>query len=52
MLTHVCSAFSLSNGTYASPRMTRELQDDGFGSMREDSLPGRQDCVATAPNQK
>ncbi len=29
MLAHVRSAFSLSNGTYGSPRMTRELQDDG-----------------------
>jgi len=30
MLAHVRSAFALSNGTYGSPRMTRELQDDGF----------------------
>ena len=29
LLAHVRSAFELSNGTYGSPRMTRELQDDG-----------------------
>lgn len=29
LLAHVRSAFALSNGTYGSPRMTRELQDDG-----------------------
>jgi hypothetical protein len=27
LLAHVRSAFALSNGTYRSPRMTRELQD-------------------------
>ena len=27
---HIRSAFAMSNGTYGSPRMTRELQDDGF----------------------
>ena len=30
MLANVRSAFALSNSTYGSPRMTRELQDDGF----------------------
>ena len=30
MLAHVRSSFALSNGTYGSPRMTRELQDNGF----------------------
>jgi transposase InsO family protein len=30
LLAHVRSAFALSNGTYGSPRMTRELQDDGL----------------------
>jgi hypothetical protein len=30
MLAHVRSAFALSNGTYDSPRVTRELQDNGF----------------------
>jgi putative transposase len=30
LLAHVRSAFLLSGGTYGSPRMTRELQDDGF----------------------
>lgn len=29
LLARVRSAFKLSNGTYGSPRMTRELQDDG-----------------------
>jgi len=50
MLAHVRSAFALSNGTYGSPRMTRELQDDGFAIgrrrtarlMRENGLRGRQ----------
>jgi transposase InsO family protein len=50
MLAHVRSAFALSNGTYGSPRMTRELQDDGFAIgrrrtarlMRENDLRGRQ----------
>jgi len=50
MLAHVRSAFALSNGTYGSPRMTRELQDDGFAIgrrrtarlMRENGLHGRQ----------
>ena len=30
LLAHVRSAFALSNGTYGSPRMTRELQDSGL----------------------
>ena len=34
LLAHVRSAFSLSNGTYGGPRMTRELQDDGFAVGR------------------
>ena len=34
LLAHVRSAFSLSNGTYGSPRMTRELQDDGLAIGR------------------
>lgn len=50
MLAHVRSAFALSNGTYCSPRMTRELQDDGFAIgrrrtarlMRENGLRARQ----------
>ena len=50
MLAHVRSAFALSNGTYGSPRMTRELQYDGFAigrrrtarMMRENGLRGRQ----------
>lgn len=50
MLAHVRSAFALSNGTYGSPRMTRELQDDGFAIgrrrtarlMRENGMRDRQ----------
>jgi putative transposase len=34
LLAHVRSAFALSNGTYGSPRMTRELQDNGFAVGR------------------
>jgi putative transposase len=34
LLAHVRSAFALSNGTYGSPRMTRELQDNGFAAGR------------------
>jgi transposase InsO family protein len=30
LLAHVRSAFALSNGTYGSPRMTRELRDQGL----------------------
>src|ERR1700738_2290069 len=50
LLAHVRSAFALSNGTYGSPRMTRELQDDGLKVgrrrtarlMRENGLRARQ----------
>lgn len=50
LLAHVRSAFSLSNGTYGSPRMTRELQDQGLRVgrrrtarlMRENGLRARQ----------
>ena len=50
LLAHVRSAFALSNGTYGSPRMTRELQDEGFAIgrrrtarlMRENELKARQ----------
>jgi len=50
MLAHVRSAFALSNGTYGSPRMTRELKDDGLTIgrrrtarlMRENGLLARQ----------
>lgn len=50
LLAHVRSAFSLSNGTYGSPRMTRELQDEGFAVgrrrtarlMQENGLQARQ----------
>ncbi len=30
LLAHVRAAFALSNGTYGSPRMTRELRDSGL----------------------
>ena len=42
LLAHVRSAFALSNGTYGSPRMTRELQDDGHlvGRRRTARLMG------------
>jgi transposase InsO family protein len=50
LLAHVRAAFTLSNGTYGSPRMTRELQDDGLPIgrrrtarlMRENGLRARQ----------
>jgi putative transposase len=50
LLAHVGSAFSLSNETYGSPRMTRELQDAGFAIgrrrtarlMRENGLQARE----------
>ena len=50
MLAHVRPAFALSNGTYGSPRMTRELHDVGVAIgrrrtarlMRENGLRGRQ----------
>jgi putative transposase len=50
LLAHVRSAFARSNGTYGSPRMTRELQDSGLPVgrrrtarlMRENGLKARQ----------
>lgn len=50
LLAHVRSAFAISNGTYGSPRMTRELQDSGLAVgrrrtarlMRENGLKARQ----------
>ena len=30
LLAHIRSAFTLSNETYGSPRVTRELQDEGL----------------------
>lgn len=50
LLSHVRSAFTLSNGTYGSPRMTRELQDQGLAVgrrrtarlMRNNGLQARQ----------
>jgi len=50
LLAHVRSSFALSNGTYGSPRMTRELKDNGLAVgrrrtarlMRENGLVARQ----------
>ena len=50
LLAHVRPAFAISNGTYGSPRMTRELQESGLmvgrrrtaWLMRENGLRGRQ----------
>ena len=50
LLAHVRSAFALSNGTYGSPRMRRELQDAGLvvgrrrvaRLMRDNGLQARQ----------
>ena len=50
LLAHVRAAFVLSNETYGSPRMTRELQDQGLSVgrrrtarlMRENGLRARQ----------
>jgi putative transposase len=50
LLAHIRSAFTLSNETYGSPRMTRELQDEGLQIgrrrttrlMRENGLKARQ----------
>ena len=50
LLAHVRSTFALSNGTYGSPRMTHELQDQGLSVgrqrvarlMRENGLRARQ----------
>ena len=50
LLAHARSSFALSNGTYGSPRMTRELQDNGFAVgrrrtarlMRENDLKASQ----------
>lgn len=50
LLAHIRASFALSRGTYGSPRMTRELQDEGFSIgrrrtarlMRENGLNARQ----------
>jgi putative transposase len=50
ILAHIRSAFTLTNETYGSPRMTRELQDEGLKVgrrrtarlMRENGLKARQ----------
>jgi len=38
LLTHIRSAFARSNGSYGSPRMTRELQDEGLNVGRRARL--------------
>lgn len=50
LLAHIRSSFALSNGTYGSPRMTHELQDNGLSVgrrrtarlMRQNGLVARQ----------
>jgi putative transposase len=50
LLAHIRSAFDQSNGAYGSPRMTRELQDEGLATgrrrtarlMSENGLKARQ----------
>ena len=50
LLAHVRAAFALSNGTYGSPRMTRELRDQGLAVgrrrtarlMRDNGMRARQ----------
>jgi putative transposase len=50
LLAHIRAAYALSHETYGSPRMTRELQDDGLSVgrrrtarlMRENGLKARQ----------
>jgi putative transposase len=50
LLAHIRASFALYRGTYGSPRMTRELQDEGFRVgrrrtarlMRENGLNARQ----------
>ena len=34
LLAHIHASFALSRGTYGSPRMTRELRDEGFNVGR------------------
>ena len=49
LLAHIRASFALSRGTYGSPRMTRELRDEGFNVgrrrtarlMRENGLNAR-----------
>lgn len=57
LLAHVRSAFALSNETYGSPRMLRELRDNGLSIgrrrvarlMRENGLEARQNGASSAP---
>ena len=39
LLAHVRSAFTLSNGTYGSPRMVHELRDNGLTIGRRPRRP-------------
>jgi putative transposase len=49
LLAHVRSAFALSNGTYGSPRMTRELQDSGLTVAPPDGSPDARQRPAGSP---
>ena len=57
LLAHVRSAFTLSNGTYGSPRMVHELRDNGLTIgrrrvarlMRENGLLARKISSEVAP---
>ena len=47
-LAHIRTAFALSSGTYGSPRMHRDLVDDGhqFGRLRSARLMGENQLIA------
>ena len=53
LLAHIRSAFTLSHETYGSPRMTRELQDEGLtvGRRRTARLRRRQAPPSTRARQ-
>ena len=51
LLAHVRSAFALSNGTYGSPRMTRERHQP-FRDQRRDALGQQPVNSADCPTRK